>query len=65
MSIVKIPLDKLHESGKYDEYTAVAIEETETHLRVKRSDWRRIKGIAEKIAHAARSITQTQLLRHV
>ena len=70
MSVVRIPIEKAQSVGRYDTYAAVAIEITETHLRVRHEDWVRIKGVdatespgnaIRRIAHAGRSIVKTSM----
>lgn len=70
MNIVRIPIDKAKAAGKYDRYKAIAIEETDTHLRVKESDWRRIKqadatgimpSVARRVAHGAAGLLKSTI----
>lgn len=69
-NIVRIPIDKAKAAGKYDQYKAVALEETATHLRVEESAWRAIKGqdtsgvipaVARRVAHGAAGLVKSMV----
>ncbi len=57
-NIVRIPIDKAKTAGKYDQYKAVAIEETNTHLRVEESAWRAISG---RVLHGVAGLVKSSV----
>ena len=48
--IVRVPIDKARAAGKHDQYASAAISQTETHFRVRASDWAKISG---RVLHGA------------